>query len=332
MRLEDVRVTFDARGIAGLHGVSLHVRPGETFVVMGANGAGKTTLLRVLSGELRPHSGKVQTLERVAHMDVKLALSSDDSIQAWLMKAIKRPLDDEKKLQLARDLADAFEFPLQLKRRLSEVSEGQRQRARLACALIDGPELLLLDEPFAHLDAPLRFELLALLKKYTKEREVTVVWVTHQRDEALATADRLGVLHLGKFEQIGTPEDVFWQPKSLVVAQLLGHQNFVTVTRHTPAEPFQTPFGPWRSQGAGPGKTHLVLAIPAEAFQLDPQGSFAGVIEAVRFQGHHSELILRNSGQSWTVRYPGRQLSLEKLGESRRFNVQLSQAVGIDCL
>lgn len=332
MRLENVRVTFDARGIAGLHGVSLHVRPGEIFVVMGANGAGKTTLLRVLSGELIPHSGTVQTVDRVSHMDVKLALSSDDSIQTWLMKAIKRNLDEEKKLQLARDLADAFEFPLQLKRRLSEVSEGQRQRARLAHALIDGPELLLLDEPFAHLDAPLRLELLALLKRYTKEREITVVWVTHQRDEALATADRLGVLHLGKFEQIGTPEDVFWQPKSLVVAQLLGHQNLVTVTRHTPSEPFQTPFGPWHSQGVANGKTHLVLAIPAEAFQLDPQGSFSGIIETVRFQGHHSEIVVQNSGQSWILRYTGRQLSLQKPGETRRFNVQLSQAVGIDCL
>lgn len=332
MRLENVTVSFDQRGIAGLHQISLSLRAGELFVIMGANGAGKTTLLRLLSGELHPQSGIVIPADRVAQMDVRSHLTTQGNIQEWLMSGVKRSLNDEQKLQLARDLADAFEFPMQLKKRLHEVSEGQRQRARLAYALVDSPELLLLDEPFAHLDQPLRFDLMRLLKSYVQSREITVAWVTHHREEALSMATRLGVLSFGRWEQMGTPEEVYWRPKSLVVAQLMGHKNLVTVTRSNPQEAFQTPFGTWSPQGVAYGKTHTVLSLPPEAFELHPQGVFAGSVIETRFMGHLSEVILENAGQQWTIRFKGPQLDLVKPGEIRRFNVDLSQGVGIDCL
>lgn len=332
MRLDNVSLSFDQRGIAGLHDLTLHLKPGEIFGIMGASGAGKTTLLKLLCGTLTPDRGQVTPPERFAHMDMAFLTASPLSLQDWLMSAVKRPLSDEQKLQWARDLADTFEFPMQLKRRLDEVSEGQRQRARLAYALMDAPELLLLDEPFAHLDGPLREELLKLLKTYVKSRGMTVVWVTHMRDEALSLSDRLGILHFGKWEQMGTPAEIFWKPKSLVVAKLLGHQNLVTVSRANPNAHWQTPFGSWDSHGIAAGKTHCVLSLPPHAFQLDPQGPWHGEVMEMRFLGHHSEVLVNLHGQNWHIAHPRLGLNHTQVSDICRFSVDLSQGVGIDCL
>lgn len=332
MRLDHVSLSFDQRGLAGVHDLSLHLKPGEIFGIMGASGAGKTTLLKILGGTLAPDSGKVLPPERFAHLDMNAVPHCHLPLQEWLMSAVKRNLSEEQKLQWARDLADTFEFPMQLKRRLDEVSEGQRQRARLAYALMDAPELLLLDEPFAHLDGPLREELLKLLRAYVKKRGMTVVWVTHQRDEALSLSDRMGILHFGKWEQTGTPAEVYWKPKSLVVAKLMGHQNLVTVSRANPRELWQTPFGSWDSQGVGQGKTHCVLSLPPRAFQVDSQGPWQGPIVEARFLGHHSELVVTLHGQNWHLGYPGLGLNSLQVSDICRFSVDLSQGVGIDCL
>lgn len=332
MRLDKVSLSFDQRGIAGLHDVTLHLKPGEIFGIMGASGAGKTTLLKILSGALTPDSGKVIPPERFAHMDMSALPASTLPLQEWLMSAVKRHLSDEQKIQWARDLADTFEFPMQLKRRLDELSEGQRQRARLAYALMDAPELLLLDEPFAHLDGPLREELLKLLKTYVKSRGMTVLWVTHMRDEALSISDRLGILHFGKWEQTGTPAEVFWKPKSLVVAKMMGHQNLVTVSRANPSEHWQTPFGSWNSQGVASGKTHCVLSLPPQAFRINEQGPWQGQVQETRFLGHHSEVVVSVHGQNWHVAHPGLGLNHPQVTDICRFSVDLSQGVGIDCL
>ncbi len=331
MRLENIFISFDPRCIAGLHGLSLELKTGQILGVMGPSGAGKSTLLRVLSGELQPLKGTAHLPERVALMELREHYAEDLATQDWLMAGVKRKIDPEKKLQLARDLAEAFEFPMQLKLRLSQLSEGQRQRARLAYALIDHPELLLLDEPFAHLDFPLRHELMVLLKTYVKARDITVVHVTHDLEEALRLSDKLGVLHFGKFEQLSTPQEVYWRPKNLLVAKLMGHLNFVTVSRPDPGGPWQTPFGPWNSAGEGLYKTHLVLSLPPTAFETHPQGLWAGKVEEVQFLGFHWLVKVKGEGHSWLISWPGRK-NPPQIAETCRFNVDLSRGVAIDCL
>lgn len=331
MRLENIHISFDPRGIAGLHGLSLELKTGQILGIMGPSGAGKSTLLRVLSGELRPLKGTAHLPDRVALMELREHYSEDLTTQDWLMSGVKRKIEQEKKLQLARDLAEAFEFPMQLKLRLTQLSEGQRQRARLAYALIDHPELLLLDEPFAHLDSPLRHELMLLLKSYVKARDITVVHVTHDLEEALGLSDKLGILHFGKFEQLASPQDVYWRPKNLLVAKLMGHENFVTVSRQNPTELWATPFGSWNSDGAGHYKTHLVLSLPATAFEVHPRGLWAGKVEEVQFLGAHWLVKVKTEAHSWLISWPGRKNS-PQIAETCRFNVDLSQGVAIDCL
>ncbi|MBY0515551.1 MAG: ABC transporter ATP-binding protein [Bacteriovoracaceae bacterium] len=332
MRLENIVLNFDSKGLAGLHTLSLHLHRGEILCILGPSGAGKSTLLKVLSGDLTPQRGSIEHAMTSTLMEADLKLDDTVTIQQLLMNAVTRSFDEEKKLQLARDLADAFEFPMQLKKRINEVSEGQKQRVKIAYSLVNQPELLLLDEPFSHLDTPLRLELLKLLKTYVKNREMTVVWVTHQREEALAFSDRLGIMHFGKWEQIDTPQNLFWRPKSLVVAQLLGFQNFVTVTRSNPNELWQTPYGSWNSQGIGRDKTHLVLSIPASSFAIQNDGAWSGKITQISFLGLTSEITVESSGHLWRMQWHGPLKNELQVGEICRYSVDLSHSVGIDCL
>lgn len=331
MRLENIHVTFDAKGIAGLRGIDLVLRPGEIFAVMGPSGAGKTTLLRVLAGE-QSHQGRVPDVRRVSFMRGAGDLPvSEQTVQQLLMAAVTRPFSGEQKLQAARDLADVFEFTFQLKQPPRELSEGQRQRVRLALALVDGPELLLLDEPFAHLDAPLRKSLLTMLHTHLKRGKTTTVWVTHHLDDALPWADRLGVMNCGRWEQVGTPEELFWRPRTLVVAQLLGHPNLHTITRTDPTLPWQTPFGHWNSDGVGMDKTQLVLSFPAHAFQLG-QGPWRGEVRHKDFQGHLSTARVQVGEREWLMRWNGKALANIRVGEIIEFSVDPTTGVGIDCL
>lgn len=333
MRLENIHHSFDSRGIAGLHGVDLKPRAGEIFAIVGPNGAGKTTLLRVLRGDLRPQKGTVVEADRCAWLDSTSLIPHEANVQTWLIEQVHRSMEAEKKLQLARDMADAFEFTFQLKLTARELSDGLLQRVKLAGALIDRPDLLLLDEPFSHLDTPTRESVLAVLKPYLREREIACVWITHQREDALAWSDRMGLLYFGKWEQVGPPEEMFFRPRTVFAARFMGHENLVTVTRPTPASHWQTPLGNWDSQGIGMGKTHLVMAIPPGAFNLDPNGFWSGQVLRTSFKGHHGSVYVRAKEHEWVLQWAqGPGLGLLTPGREIRFNVNLEHAIGIDCL
>lgn len=333
MRLENIHHSFDSRGIAGLHGVDLKPKSGEMFAIVGPNGAGKTSLLRVLSGQLTPQKGTVHTADKCAWLDSSMNIPSLMNVQEWLIQQIKRSIDSEKKIQLARDMADSFEFTFQLKLTIGELSDGLLQRVKLAGVLIDNPELLLLDEPFSHLDFPTRNAVLTVLKPYLQQREIACVWITHQLDDAYAWADRMGLLYFGKWEQTGTPEDVFYRPRSVFAARFLGHENLVTVTRPNPSVQWQTPFGVWDSKGIGMGKTHLVMCIPPQAFELHPQGNWHGQVVKTSFKGHHGAITVNAKENEWIIEWnQGPGLSLYISGREVRFNANLEHCIGIDCL
>jgi ABC-type Fe3+/spermidine/putrescine transport system ATPase subunit len=295
---------------------------------MGPSGAGKSTLLKVLSGTHLPAKGERLGAERVSLMNPLLETPANVTLQTWLMDAITLSRDEEKKVQLARDMADFFELPMQLKRKVSELSQGQLQRARLAHALIDFPDLLLLDEPFAHLDPILRSELMVLMKRYLKERSLTVVWVTHDKDEALALADRVGVLNHGKWDQLATAAELFHTPRTLLVAQLMGHVNFLTATRAP--QGFTTVLGPWApSDEKFLRKTHLVLAPRPASFVLDSSGPHKAEVIERRYLGFGFRLTLRLGSEQWFLDHS---LNAPQVGEIVSFSVDLYHSVVVDCL
>ncbi len=258
---------FDKRGIAGLHGVTLSIPEGEIFGVMGPNGSGKTTLLKLLSGALLPQAGTSQVSGKVAVFPSTETLVTSN-VQKYLISSITLDIDEEKKIQLARDLADTFEFTFQLRQNLNELSAGQRQKVLLSKELINKPSILFLDEPFTHLDPFTRKDILSSLFEYIRHQNITVIWITHDLSEAFKFSDRIGVLNFGKFEQVARPIDLVKSPKNLFVAQFLGYRNFFPVKKSN-----NSWLSPWGKVALEfEGKEDALLVVPDDAWNFSQDG------------------------------------------------------------
>ena len=217
--------------------LSLDIAAGEFFALLGPSGCGKSTLLRLLAGFEVPTSGDIllndqsliglpperrplnmmfQSYALFPHMTVT------NNIAFGLKQAGVGRAEREERVREALALVQLSTLG---ERKPSQLSGGQRQRAALARALVNRPKLLLLDEPLAALDKKLREETQFELVKIQQNLGITFMVVTHDQDEAMSMADRLAVMNEGKIIQVGPPEDVYEQPKSLFVADFLGTIN-----------------------------------------------------------------------------------------------------------
>jgi sulfate/thiosulfate transport system ATP-binding protein len=237
--ITDLRKRFDR--FPALDGVSLTARRGEFVALLGPSGSGKTTLLRVLAGLERPDSGAVQLRgedflavearrRRIGMVFQSYALFRHMSVAQNIAFGLDvRPKAERpSKAEIAARVAELLEL-VQLqgleKRRPAQLSGGQRQRVALARALAVQPQLLLLDEPFGALDAKVRLELRRQLRAIHEATHLTTLFVTHDQEEAMTLADQVAVLHQGRIEQAGAPQDLARNPASAFVFEFLGETN-----------------------------------------------------------------------------------------------------------
>lgn len=273
IKVQDLRKQFDKRGIAGVNGISFSLEKGKIMAIMGPNGSGKTSLLKLLSGQAAPEQGSMEVEGKVSLFPSQDQFE-DQNVQAFLIKSVTLAIDEEKKLQLARDLADTFEFTFQLRQRLSELSSGQKQKILLARELVNRPQLLLMDEPFGHLDPFTRRDILKGLFTYIKDQGITVLWVTHDLDEAFRFSDLIGLMNFGKFEQIADPLTMVKKPKNLFVAKFMGYRNFFPVKKENGH--WTTPFGSFEYDFGT--STEALLVIPDHAWNFG-QGTRVSLLE-----------------------------------------------------
>ena len=224
---------FDG-GVQALHHLDLDVRDGELLVLLGPSGSGKTTVLRCIAGLEEPTAGEVVIGERVvthdspAERDVAMVFQSHALYPHLTVRQnIAFPLEMRglAHAQAARRVLEtATRLGLQsvLERLPSQLSEGERQRAALGRAIVRGPQVFLLDEPLARLDAPLRIELRAELLALHRALAATIIYVTHDQAEAMTMGQRIAVLHGGRLRQVGTPEEVYQRPADVNVARFFG--------------------------------------------------------------------------------------------------------------
>ncbi|WP_114393946.1 ABC transporter ATP-binding protein [Oleisolibacter albus] len=224
-----------------LEGVDLTVRRGEFVTLLGPSGSGKTTLLRAIAGLAPPTEGSIRqdgadvTAVPVERRDVGIVFQSyalfptltvADNI-TYGLRALPRP-ERRTRLEAMLDLiglrAHAGKYPGQL-------SGGQQQRVALARALAPNPGLLLLDEPLSALDAEVRRDLRAELRRLQRQLGITTLMVTHDQEEALTLSDRIMVLNHGRVEQVGSPSDLYERPASLFVAGFIGAMNRLPLAR-----------------------------------------------------------------------------------------------------
>lgn len=224
---------FDG-GVQALHHLDLDVRDGELLVLLGPSGSGKTTVLRCIAGLEEPTTGEVVIGERVvthdspAERDVAMVFQSQ-ALYPYLTvrENIAFPLEMRGLAHAQatrRVLETATRLGLQsvLDRLPSQLSEGERQRAALGRAIVRGPQVFLLDEPLARLDAPLRIELRAEVLALHRAIAATMIYVTHDQAEAMTMGQRIAVLHEGRLRQVGTPEEVYQRPADVHVARFFG--------------------------------------------------------------------------------------------------------------
>jgi spermidine/putrescine transport system ATP-binding protein len=222
-----------------LKNISLHIASGEFLTLLGESGSGKTTLLRLIAGFEQPTAGEIwmsgarldtlppykrrvntvfQNYALFPHLNVRDNVAYGLRVQGVPKNEIAGRVDDALKLVKMVEFAGA---------RPARLSGGQQQRIALARALVNRPQLLLLDEPLSALDASLRKQMQSELKALQREIGITFLFVTHDQEEAMALSDRIALLHDGALEQVASPREIYAHPATAYTAQFIGQTNLL---------------------------------------------------------------------------------------------------------
>lgn len=307
VKLENIVKTFGET--VALKGIDLHIKAGELFTLLGPSGCGKSTTLRIIAGLDFPDSGTIyfgdqevtylpsskrgavlvfQNYALWPHMTVF------DNV-AYGLKLRKLPKDEIKKkvewaLELIKLEGFADRYPTQL-------SGGQQQRVAIARALVVEPKVLLLDEPLSNLDAKLRLEMRSEIRRIQRELGITVIYVTHDQEEAMAISDRIAVMNVGTVEQVGTPKEIYETPKTEFVASFMGKTNVIpakVVERN--GDRVSIEFEDIRLDGLYyTGESDdVVVVIRPERIRLKPienAVSFTGTVDLIEYYGFFVEVV-----------------------------------------
>jgi iron(III) transport system ATP-binding protein len=285
-----------------LDGITLKIEAGEIFFLLGPSGCGKTTLLRTVAGFYSPDAGRIlfddeditslpPHRRNTAMMFQSYALWPHMTVAGNVAFGLEeRRVPAPERERRVREALSSVRMEAYADRRIAQLSGGQQQRVALARALVIRPRALLLDEPLSNLDAKLRLEMRAEIRRVCKESRLTAIYVTHDQKEALSISDRMAILESGKIAQIGRPEEVYRHPRSRVIADFIGETNFIAGTiasSNGGTAIVDTPIG--RFEGTvtdpawSPGPNELVtLSIRPESWTIEsearPTNSTPGTI------------------------------------------------------
>ena len=237
--LEAIEKNYDS--VKALKGVSLKIHPGEFCTLLGASGSGKSTILRVIAGFETLDSGRLEINDEdmskmsIAERNIGMVFQNYalfphmDVFQNIAFGLEMRKLDKSQIKEKVNEVLELVGLTNQKKRLPSELSGGQQQRVALARAIVIEPKILLMDEPLGALDKNLRNEMQKQIKNLHKNLNITVVYVTHDQDEAMFLSDKIVLMDEGKIIQTGTCEELYTKPKNRFVANFLGECNFFTL-------------------------------------------------------------------------------------------------------
>lgn len=328
LELKNITKSYDSTAV--LQNISLQVEAGELLVLLGPSGSGKSTLLRVIAGLIPADEGEVIIKDRVvnnvtpANRDVAMVFQSyalfphltiyDNLAFGLQARKVEKKLISEKVSQVA----NALRLEDLLGRYPREVSGGERQRVALGRALLREPSVFLLDEPLSNLDAQLRSQMRVEILKLHEQIESTMVYVTHDQLEALSMGDKVGVLHDGQLEQLGTAREIYQHPRNLFVAKFIGNpmMNIVSIDEVNESQII------WRGYAVPIAARHrnalknvaakeLLLGVRAEHISIEgsrwavgkiPQNLLSAVIQRVEPGGDQQFLTLDVDGVVLTAR------------------------------
>ncbi len=300
LRLRDVSKRFGATSV--LEGVSLDVPKGSFVSLLGPSGCGKTTLLRIVAGFERPDRGRVEidgasvdhlgpAARNLGMVFQNYALFPNMTVAQNIGFPLRfRPVPDPR--AEVRRLISVVRLDGLEARYPTQLSGGQQQRVAFARAIAANPRLVLLDEPLSALDARVRQELRDELKRLQRETGLTLIYVTHDQEEALALSDRIALMNNGRIEQVGDPRDIYFRPKTRFAASFIGRSNLLSgsfgqdAVRLTDGTSLP-PLGPWRGTGT--------LVVRPEMMKRDPEGPLEAIVQTVSFVGSGVEVVAASS-------------------------------------
>ncbi|MER3479080.1 MAG: iron ABC transporter ATP-binding protein [Meiothermus sp.] len=305
LRVEGLTKRFHPDLPPVVQGVSFGLQRGEIFALLGPSGCGKTTTLRLIAGFESPDAGEVYLdgqpigmlppeRRRIGFVFQDYALFPHLTVEQNVAFGL-RGMTGKRRRERALEVLQMVGMTVFKDRKPGELSGGQQQRVALARAIAPGPKVVLLDEPFSSLDAGLRQATRDEVRTLLKQNQIASVLVTHDQEEALSLADRLGVMRSGRLEQIGTPEEVYLRPATPFVAQFLGRTNLLPgEARGLEAV---TALGKLALAGGAVGP--VMLSLRPEHLRLEAGGE-AEVI-AREFKGHDLTYRVRLSGKEYLV-------------------------------
>ena len=313
-----VRKRYDAT--QALNDTNLTVRRGEFFVMLGPSGSGKTTLLMCLAGFTAPDAGAIRVLGRdittvephkrnlgvvfqnyalFPHLDVKRNVAYPLKMRGW---------SRERAMARVQEVLERVQLSGYQDRRPHQLSGGQQQRVAVARALAFEPDVLLMDEPLGALDRKLREQLQVELHDIQRRTGITVVYVTHDQDEAMTLADRIAIMCAGDIVQIGTAHELYGSPANSFVAAFLGQANLIGVAGQGGSDPRHVVTGDGATVPVA-NAAELTADVHAHALLIRPEGlaatapddparHFDGEIVAVQYLGDRSFIRVRLSDQT----------------------------------
>lgn len=316
--MKDRKVKLEIKNMAkkydngdGVENINLKIYEGEIVTFLGPSGCGKSTILRTIGGfmdvtsgdilidgnsivglspENRPTAMVFQSYNLWPHMTIYENLA----FGMKLRKIPKKTIDEDIKNMLALVSMSGCE-----KKYPSQLSGGQQQRIAIARSLLLKPSLLLLDEPFSALDAKIRQQMREELKRIQSELGITVIFVTHDQEEAMAISHRIVVMNKGKFDQIGTPDEIYDKPATLHVASFIGEMNFIDQ-----------------------GNTTIAVR-PEDLLLTKEEGDMEGIVETVMLMGHYV-LMTAKVGNSIVKCFVNREQG-DHLREGMKVNLKIGK-------
>ena len=313
IRLSDLRMVFDDEVV--LNSINLYINDKEFLTLLGPSGCGKTTTLRIIGGfqsptsgdvffdgvrinDVPPHKRKVNTVFQKYALFTHMNLFENIAFGLRIAKVPEKEIE-----QRVNEALELVNLPGYGKRSVDSLSGGQQQRIAIARAIVNRPQVLLLDEPLGALDLKLRKDMQIELKKIQQQVGITFIYVTHDQEEALTMSDTIVVMDKGCIQQIGTPEDIYNEPKNAFVADFIGESNIIDGIMH--ADGVVGMYGKkFSCVDSGFQKDEPVdVVIRPEDIDIVPEeeGQLTGTVTEVTFKGVHYDIIVDFRGFKWLI-------------------------------
>ena len=313
IRLRDLCMAFDNEQV--LDHINLYINDKEFLTLLGPSGCGKTTTLRIIGGFAMPTSGDV-LFDGVRINDVppykrqintvfqKYALFPHLNVYENIAFGLRmQKLPEAEIKQRVMEMLETVSLKGFEHRRPDALSGGQQQRVAIARALVNRPKVLLLDEPLAALDLKLRKDMQIELKRIQQQVGITFIYVTHDQEEALTMSYTIVVMDKGSIQQIGTPEDIYNEPKNAFVADFIGESNIIDgiMLQDNLVQMYSKTF-PCLDGGFAPNEPVDVVIRP-EDIDIVPveQGQLTGTVTSVTFKGMQYDIIVDFKGFKWLI-------------------------------